>query len=218
MALILSLDTATPQCSVSLSSDGKVLGEKKAEHNNEHARLLTVLIQQLLDELNIPITTIDAVAYSAGPGSYTGLRIGGSVAKGLCFTLEKPLIAVPSLALVAHTFFQKEANAEAITVLAPARKGQCYVADFQKPVSCKEEVCLWNMADSLKDHHALAAHSSAKEAWSVVDIALVNSVMFHETNPSAMAHLSLQLFRAKQFADLAYSEPYYVGGWGRSGV
>ena len=97
MALILYLETATEVCSVVLAENEKLIAEKHSSEPRLHAQLLTVFIGQLLKETGYSFQQLDAICVSKGPGSYTGLRIGVAVAKGLCFALEKPLIAVNTL-------------------------------------------------------------------------------------------------------------------------
>ncbi|MEP5936525.1 MAG: tRNA (adenosine(37)-N6)-threonylcarbamoyltransferase complex dimerization subunit type 1 TsaB, partial [Winogradskyella arenosi] len=103
MALVLNIETATTNCSVSLSKDGETLVLK--EDNSlgySHAETLHLFIDEVFKEANLEPSQIDAVAVSKGPGSYTGLRIGVSSAKGLCFALDKPLIALSTLESLAH--------------------------------------------------------------------------------------------------------------------
>jgi len=97
LALILHIETATQVCSVALSSSGKVLGLKESDAKNSHSSILTVFIDEMIKTAGVALSDIDAVAVSKGPGSYTGLRIGVAAAKGLCFALDKPLIAVSTL-------------------------------------------------------------------------------------------------------------------------
>ena len=94
MAILLNIETATTVCSVSLSENNKLLAYKELNSGYTHAENLTVFIQDVLKEASLAINKIDAVAVSMGPGSYTGLRIGVSTAKGLCYALNKPLIAI----------------------------------------------------------------------------------------------------------------------------
>ena len=96
MATILNIETSTEVCSVTISKNGELLFKKETLEGLSHSELLTVFIEELLAENNFKLKQLDAVAVSKGPGSYTGLRIGVSVAKGLCYGLEIPLIAVNS--------------------------------------------------------------------------------------------------------------------------
>src|SRR5690606_6487625 len=97
MALILNVETSTEVCSVNLARDGKLLVEKESLEGLNHSQLLTLCIEELFEESGLKPHDLNAVAVSKGPGSYTGLRIGVSVAKGLCFSLDIPLLAVGSL-------------------------------------------------------------------------------------------------------------------------
>ncbi|MBT8300121.1 MAG: tRNA (adenosine(37)-N6)-threonylcarbamoyltransferase complex dimerization subunit type 1 TsaB, partial [Maribacter sp.] len=109
MALILNLETATTNCSVSLAKDGELIALK--EHDTpkySHAEQLHVFIQEVLAMVSVEMNDLDAVAVSKGPGSYTGLRIGVSAAKGLCFALNVPLIAIPTLSNLAMKATESE--------------------------------------------------------------------------------------------------------------
>jgi tRNA threonylcarbamoyladenosine biosynthesis protein TsaB len=101
MSYILQIETATTSCSVALAKDGEVLAFKEIDQRNIHAEVITVYIDEIIKQSNITYNRLDAIAVSCGPGSYTGLRIGVSTAKGLCFALDKPLIAVETLAAMA---------------------------------------------------------------------------------------------------------------------
>ena len=107
MALILNIETSSPVCSVCVAKDGAVFAFKESREPNSHARLLTVMIDELFSENKLSFQQLDGIAVSAGPGSYTGLRIGVSVAKGLCYALNKPLISVPTLSSLAEGIKQK---------------------------------------------------------------------------------------------------------------
>ncbi|MEI6436524.1 MAG: tRNA (adenosine(37)-N6)-threonylcarbamoyltransferase complex dimerization subunit type 1 TsaB, partial [Bacteroidota bacterium] len=101
MALILCLETATRVCSVSLSRNASLLGIRESESPNVHSSKLTVFIDEMMKEAGHTFQELDAVAVSMGPGSYTGLRIGVATAKGLCYALDKPMIAIPTLQAMA---------------------------------------------------------------------------------------------------------------------
>ena len=124
MALLLQLDTTTSVCSASLALNGKLLFEKRDDSGTKHTSVLTVFIEQLLAETGNSVTQLDAVALSSGPGSYTGLRIGASVAKGICFAVDKPLIAYSTLQAMADFVIQADQyNEEAVFIpLIDARR------------------------------------------------------------------------------------------------
>ena len=103
MALILNIDTSTTVCSVALAQDGKIIGIKESNEGLNHSVLLGVYIDDILNSHHIHAAQLDAIAVSMGPGSYTGLRIGVSTAKGLCFGANKPLLAVPTLQALARS-------------------------------------------------------------------------------------------------------------------
>ncbi len=97
MSLLLLIETATTSCSVALAQQGQILAIKELNERNIHAEVITVFIEELFNTAGKTYNDLDAVAVSSGPGSYTGLRIGISTAKGLCFALDKPLIAVETM-------------------------------------------------------------------------------------------------------------------------
>ena len=103
LSIILNIETATKNCSVSIAEDGKIIAIKELNNGNySHAEVLHPFIIDVLKEANLTSKNIDAVAVSKGPGSYTGLRIGVSAAKGLCFAFDKPLISIDTLTSLSH--------------------------------------------------------------------------------------------------------------------
>jgi len=106
--MILQIETATASCSVALAKDGNVLAFKQVNERNIHAEVITLFIEELIVSSGINYNDLDAVAVSCGPGSYTGLRIGVSTAKGLCFALDKPLIAIETLEAMACGIVNRE--------------------------------------------------------------------------------------------------------------
>ena len=128
MALILNIETATTNCSVSLSKDGKTSALKEDYNTNySHAERLHVYIKSLLEDNKISRSQLDAIAVSKGPGSYTGLRIGVSAAKGLCFALNVPLISISTLNALAH---QVDCNDGVIVPMLDARRMEVYSSVF----------------------------------------------------------------------------------------
>lgn len=131
--LLLLIETSSPVCSVALSRHGKVAAIREVSANANHAALLPVMIDELLKEIKAEVKDIEAVGISAGPGSYTGLRIGAATAKGLCYALEKPLIAVDSLQALAMGMSQYYGDAP--TIYCPtidARRDEIYYGLFGK--------------------------------------------------------------------------------------
>src|SRR6218665_669192 len=108
MAKILQIETATAVCSVALSVDGKTVSVKEESGQNLHASKLTLFIDGVLKSAGVNYNELDAIAVSKGPGSYTGLRIGVSTAKGLCYALDKPLIAIDTLQMMAGGFLSQQ--------------------------------------------------------------------------------------------------------------
>src|ERR1700740_3644297 len=130
--MILQIETATTVCSVAIAEEGKTLACIEVEQRNVHAEKITLFIDKVLKETGKTYMDIDAVAVSSGPGSYTGLRIGVSAAKGLCFALDKPLIAIETLAAMADGYRQKNQLQEGV-LLSPmidARRMEVFTAVF----------------------------------------------------------------------------------------
>ena len=138
MSLILCIETATPVCSVALSKNGEILSLKETARKNSHSEVVTLFIDDLLRENKIQYTDLNAVAVSKGPGSYTGLRIGVSTAKGLCYALDIPLIAINTLRSMAYDMaeiYLKERKASENILFCPmidARRMEVYSAIYNK--------------------------------------------------------------------------------------
>ena len=138
MAFILSIETATKNCSVSLSNNGKTVSCKEiAEQNFSHAEKLHVFIQEILKENSITLNDLSAIAVSKGPGSYTGLRIGVSSVKGLCYALNIPMIAIDTLTLLAKQIIIENGI---IIPMIDARRMEVYTAFFDKKYNIQREV------------------------------------------------------------------------------
>jgi len=131
MALILNIDTSSPVCSVCLAEDGTVIAERNDLTENQHASRLTTFINELMDDQNIRLKDLSAVALSSGPGSYTGLRIGASVAKGICYGLDKPLISVSTLQGLAYVMSVTRPDPDGIYIpMLDARRNDVYMSIY----------------------------------------------------------------------------------------
>src|SRR5689334_19034122 len=122
MALILSLESSTTSCSVALHQDGKILVSRESRDAYSAASLLTVMVQECMDEAGIKAGNIEAVAVSSGPGSYTGLRIGVATAKGFCYSRNIPLIAINSLVLLASQVRDRAQTDDVLCPMIDARR------------------------------------------------------------------------------------------------
>lgn len=222
MARILLIETATEVCSVALSECGEVLSFRENAEGNRHSELLTVYVEQVFSESGWKPDELDAVCVSRGPGSYTGLRIGVSVGKGICFGRGIPLIAVSTLESLAwHVAFDtkfSEYSNEGEVLLCPmldARRTEVYTALFSRnavqltPVSA-EIITGDTFAGELKNHRTLFFGNGAHKCK--VLIQNPNAVFTEPISASArfMSHLAEERYNKKSFENVAYFEPYYL--------
>jgi tRNA threonylcarbamoyladenosine biosynthesis protein TsaB len=212
MCLILNIETATKNCSVSLAKNGKTIAFRNhQEENYSHAEKLHILIADVLDEVNHTLKDLDAIAVSAGPGSYTGLRIGVSSAKGLAYSLDKPLIAVDTLEILAR---QMTINDGIIIPMIDARRMEVFTAQFNahfEKVSPTEAIILTEHSfDDIKSEVYLIGDCLEKAKT------VLNQDKFHfavkDSYPTAetMTEISFQHFNNQHWVDVAYFEPFYL--------
>lgn len=214
MAKIINLETATTNCSVSISVDGELVSIKQENTPNySHAEQLHVFIKEALKEASFSFSDVDAIAVSKGPGSYTGLRIGVSAAKGLCFSLDLPLISVPTLESMANQL-QVESDEVIIPVL-DARRMEVYSCVFdgshdeirETKAEVIDENSFANFSSFKKVHLIGSGAEKCKKTLSHS-----NFIYYKEAFPSSkeMAALAQKKFDANYFEDVAYFEPYYL--------
>ena len=138
---ILLLETATPVCSVALAIDGKIVVEKHSDEPNAHSSKLSPFVQQILAESGVETKSLDAVCVSSGPGSYTGLRIGVSSAKGFCYALGIPLLSVPTLqGMAAQYYAQHPEYTGLVCPMIDARRMECYTAIYESTEIVNSEI------------------------------------------------------------------------------
>ena len=213
MAYILNIETATTNCSVSLSQNGKTILLKEDYNNNySHAERLHMYIDAVLNEAGITSKDLDAVAVSKGPGSYTGLRIGVSAAKGLCFALDKPLVSVSTLEALAH---QVTCNDGVIVAMLDARRMEVYSAIFDsKHHQIRETEAQIIDADSfnsyLQEGKVYFIGNGVEKTKTLINHP--NAVFIEDKLPSAneMSFLAYNKFKMMDTEDVAYFEPYYL--------
>lgn len=223
MAVILNIETATEVCSVTLARDGETLFQKESTEGLNHSKLLTVFIESLCRENDFDIKNIDAVAVSKGPGSYTGLRIGVSVAKGLCYGLNKPLIGIGSIeamgVYIAHNLseFSSGENREDMLFcpMIDARRMEVYTALYNS----KGEEVLPVKAEIIDDKSFVNFLDKQKVAFFGNGAEKCKSAITHEnalfigpgkTSARFMQKLAENKFNNEEFEDVAYFEPFYL--------
>ncbi len=216
MSLILCLDTATEICSVSISENGKLLVCKENHEGNKHASVLTLLIQECLDYGKITMQDLAAVAVSKGPGSYTGLRVGVSTAKGICYALQIPLLAINTLESLAIRFMEtKQIESDALLIpMLDARRMEVYCAVFNPAMECKQDTnALIVQPDSFRMELSTPCYffgTGAMKCSSVIHHTNAKFVDEVKCSAESMVGKAYQLFEDKQFEDVAYFEPYYL--------
>ncbi len=219
--MILCLETSSPACSVALCNSNGVVALKESRENKSHASLLTVYIEQVLSEAGITVGDIEAVAVSKGPGSYTGLRIGVSVAKGIAYASSLPLISVETTLSMFHgisdTIKQKDVT-DAKTIFIPmidARRMEVYYSVFSsdgkilKDISA--EIIDENAFSWIDEEYSLLIFGDGAEKC-VKAIKRKNIIYVPEFILSAksMYKPAYMSFENKQFEDVAYFEPFYL--------
>ncbi|UAY51760.1 tRNA (adenosine(37)-N6)-threonylcarbamoyltransferase complex dimerization subunit type 1 TsaB [Ferruginibacter albus] len=219
MSLLLNIDTATETGCVSIAKDGNVLHTLLNEEQKNHASFLQPAIEQLFRQTGYTLKNIDAIAVTEGPGSYTGIRIGMSSAKGLCFALNKPLILINTLEILAQTVILQLDNSTypddvLICPMIDARRMEVFTAVYDKTLKknlAPNAMILTenSFINSLSNHPIIFTGSGSKK-WK--QICKNHHAFFDENvyNPHAMCHLSQEKFKHMIFADIAYSEPMYL--------
>lgn len=208
---ILNIETSTKNCSVSIAQNGKTIALKEvAEESFSHSEKLHVCIDNLLKENQITYKDLNAVALSGGPGSYTGLRIGTSTAKGLCFALDIPLIAVDTLLVLA-----KQVNEDSLIIpMIDARRMEVYTAIFDathNPATPVQALVIdENSFAEISEKAVLIGDGAAKckEVLNRENFIFLDEIRY----PSAreMSEISFDKFQKKEFEDIAYFEPFYL--------
>lgn len=215
MALILNIDTSTSVCSVALCKEGKVIALKENNEGLNHSVLLGTYTDSILKENNLTVAQLDAISISMGPGSYTGLRIGVSLSKGLCFGAGKPLIAVNTLQALAQSVSTRIKEDAWYCPMIDARRMEVYTAFFDNEnriiMETKAEIIdATSFADILATHKVYFfgdGSNKIKDTLTSPNACYLDGI---ETSATNMAVISEQKFKAGQFEDIAYFEPFYL--------
>ncbi len=220
MGYILNIETSTKNCSVALALHGEIVCSRSvADLGYSHAEKLHVFIAEMLREMKIIISDLEAIAISSGPGSYTGLRIGVAAAKGLCYAADLPLIAVDTLTILAH---QAKVDSGWIVPMIDARRMEVYTAIFDKEyrqVSPTEAVVITaEFGKALLEPIILIGDGAAKcrEVLHGPRFSYLDEV--HYPSALQMGALSFEKWKKKEFVDIAYFEPNYLKAFYSSAI
>lgn len=212
MSYILNIETATKNCSVSVAKEGKILLCKEiATEGYSHAEKLHVFIQEIIQELKLSYKDISAVAVSQGPGSYTGLRIGVSAAKGICFALNIPLIALDTLELLA---VQAKIDTGVIIPMIDARRMEVYCAIFnsqhEKIRDTRAEIVTADSFSQINGNIYIVGdcQEKCKTIFTKDNFIFMDEVIYPSSKE--MCNLSYEKYKISDTVDVAYFEPYYL--------
>ena len=217
MPLILAIETATEICSVSLIRDNEIIALRESEGNNEHSALLASFIDEIMHETGLHLKQLDAVAVSKGPGSYTGLRIGVSTAKGLCYALSKPLISVATLEAMAFQVIADEKISTDEIQLCPmidARRMEVYMAVFnskrEEITAVKAEIIDENSFSGIEKKVLIFGNGAEKCTSVLADNDKIVFLPGVKASAVSVAKLAVEKFSKTRFEDTAYFEPFYL--------
>ncbi len=219
MSFLLHIETATPLCSVALSQNDQLIRAVESETPNAHSSFLSVYINELLEASGIEMHQLSAVSVSNGPGSYTGLRIGLSTAKGICYGLDIPLIVISTLQILAATELMENGSVSEKSLIIPlmdARRMEVYTAAYNNQL---EEITpphamildQESYKDLLSSNPCIFIGDGLEKATPILS-ASKNFISGTQRYPKAeaMAMLAYEKYQKCEFADVAYIEPFYV--------
>jgi tRNA threonylcarbamoyladenosine biosynthesis protein TsaB len=215
MARLLLLETATDICSIGISDGLELLSLQQAPEGYQHAGQITRLIERCLEEASLSLPELDGLALSSGPGSYTSLRVGAATAKGICYALDKPLVAVDTLQALALAALRQEREEALYFPMIDARRMEVYTAGFDAANELIAPpqamvVAADSFAAYLQAGHAIVLAGNGAEKCRAV---LPTEDLFYTGIVCSAAHLlplALPAFEAGRFADPAYFSPFYL--------
>jgi len=218
MARILNIETSTRVCSVALSINGEVAAIAESHEKNAHAENITLFSESVINKAGLSFDDLDAVAVSKGPGSYTGLRIGVSTAKGYCYALDKPLIAIGTLEALAAGMIQRMDNSEnhLFCPMIDARRMEVYASIFNNDLGVIKEteaiiIDESSFVEILAQHKVVFAGDGAVKCKAIIGDQ-PNAIFFDnfQTSAAYLCPLSEYRFNKGLFENVAYFEPFYL--------
>jgi len=216
MALLLHIDTATAIGAVSISKDGTLLQEKMSMQQRGHASVIIPFIKEMIQNLDIGFNQIDAVVISGGPGSYTGLRVATSTAKGLCYAWDLPLIAIPTLKMMASGMKEEYPEMKGVVYcpMIDARRQEVfwamYNADMNEIVAPEAAILEADFLDRFRNKKLFIGGTGRKKASEILKNE--ENLLFsdYSCKSSHLIPLAEKAFAEKDFEDVAYFEPFYL--------
>lgn len=212
MALILNIDTAVDIASICLAKDETILSLAKNESQKDHSAWLHIAIKEIFEKNNLEPGSVDAIAVTGGPGSYTGLRIGLATTKGICYALNKPLICLNTLLVMANA--AKNENANLLCPMIDARRMEVFSAIYTKElVIVKEPAAITLNENSFAEYlsnNSICFFGNGSNKFQAVEKSPRAFFSDIEMDASSMISLSEKSFAEKTFADLVYAEPLYL--------
>jgi tRNA threonylcarbamoyladenosine biosynthesis protein TsaB len=212
VSYILNLETATKNCSVAIAKNGEtIICKQMAEEGYSHAEKLHVFIEAVMIEANIDFKDLNAIAVSQGPGSYTGLRIGVSAAKGLCYAFDIPLIAIDTLAVLAAQVTKKDGI---IIPMIDARRMEVYSAVFNSNQIKTTEVQAQVITEEFYNDYNETVYivgdcqEKCKTVLTKSNFVFLEDIVYPSANE--MSVLSYVKYQKNDTVDVAYFEPYYL--------
>lgn len=220
MGLLLHIDTATEYASICVTHNGRLVGFAENSDQKNHGAFLQPAIKQIFNELGFLLQNIDAISVSNGPGSYTGLRVGLTSAKGLCYTLKKPLITINTLEIMATAAIEEAANNKQISKplyfcpLIDARRMEVFTAIYDENLKTilqpTAKIVDENSFENYLENHAIIFSGNGHQK--IKEVLKHSNAHYTSVQHSAihLGYLAQQYFSKKMFADVAYSEPFYL--------
>jgi len=212
MPIILQIETSSTNTSVVLAKNGKVIAAKEQDAaGSSHEKYLHPFIDEVLEIARLNISKVDAIAVGSGPGSFTGLRIGVAAAKGLCFALNIPLIAIPTMELLAR---QVTTETDKIIAIVDARRMEVYTAiytaDYKEIIPTHAKILDETAYAAIAEEKLVFVGSSAKKLQDLKEFK--NATFLSVAKPSAkeLTVPALERYKTKKWEDTAYFEPFYL--------
>ena len=214
MPLILHIDTAIDTASICLAANHQILSISENERQKDHAAWLHVAIKEIFEQNNLQLNSVDAVAVTQGPGSYTGLRIGMSTAKGICYALNKSLITLNTLQVMANAASAHGDKADLLCPMIDARRMEVFTAIYSKDLKALKEPMAITLNENSFDEELktniicfFGNGSNKFQPLTKNRNAIFTNI---KLDAASMISLAEEKWERKAFADLAYAEPLYL--------